>query len=61
MVQNHEPTDCRQMYHGYYYNIRNGVCPICETYNATFIQRTRIKTPKNMKQDIKFLNRGGRS
>ena len=61
MVQNHEPTDCRQVYHGCYYNIRDGVGPICETYNATFIQRTRTKIPKNIKQYIKLLNGGRKS
>ena len=37
VVQNQEPTDCRQMCNDCYYNIRNGVCPIVETDNNTFM------------------------
>ena len=59
-VQNQESTDCRQMCNDCYYNIRNRVCPIFETWNSKFILRLRIWSTRNIKQDTKFLNRAGK-
>ena len=55
-MQNQGQTLCRQVCDDFYYNIRNGVCPIFETHNTTFIKIIRV--PRNTKQDIKSLKRG---
>ena len=60
-MQNKEPSVCRQMCNYCYYTIRNGVCPIFGTYNTTFIQRIKLRVPRNIKQDIKFLKGGEES
>ena len=56
IIQNQGQTLCRQVCDDFYYNIGNGVCPIFETYNTTFIKRIRM--PRNTKQDTKSLKRG---
>ena len=59
IMQNHGQTVFREVCDDCYYNIRNVVCPIFETYHTTFIQRIKITIPRSIKQDTKSLNRGG--
>ena len=59
IMQNHGQIVFREVCDDCYYNIRNGVCPIFETYNPIFIQRIKIRIPLSIKQDTKSLKNGG--
>ena len=42
-MQTQEPIGCRKIFHSFYCNIRNGVCPVFGIRDTIFVRGIRIK------------------
>ena len=42
-MQTQEPIGCRQIFHSFYCNIRNGMCPVFGISDTIFVRGIRIE------------------